>query len=579
MTSIDRRAFSLLLLALGACGGADGAIAKGVDDAQIEEVARDASSDAVAADAVLDDARIDETSVFDAKSPDGGPSLEGCTLVAEPGAATSKWASIVAGKLEYATLPKGDRLLDFSYAGYMGGGVAIPKVAVQQTVKPSGGDDTKAIQDAIDAVSKLPITSGVRGAVLLSPGTFEVAGALSIGASGVVLRGSGSGSSGTTLHVTGAPRTVLHIGGSGSWKTVGAPATITDDYVPSGARTFHVDRTDGLSVGARVLVDRPVTTVWIHFLGMDALVRHGGPETWLSAGTLIHSDRTITAIAGDQITVDAPISDSFDAAYVKPPGATVVPYTFSGRIEQVGLESMRIAVPAQTVPISAPTFTLVTMDSAMNGWIEDVVGEEPMFGFVLDSGTKNITIQDSSIVRTAPIDGSAGYPFHYSIGGQQILVQRSSSKGANVFSYATQARTPGPNVVLNFRAEGSPTNLQPHQRWATGLLVDGLDSPTGGVGLMDRGYDGSGHGWAIGFGVVWNGTAASLLIQQPPGAQNWAIGAAGKLDSRAAPGSTDPTPLPSGIIDSHDVAVAPKSLYLSQLCLRLGKSALGNIGY
>jgi len=29
------------------------------------------------------------------------------------------------GKLEYKTTPKGDRIVDFSHAGYMGGGVAI----------------------------------------------------------------------------------------------------------------------------------------------------------------------------------------------------------------------------------------------------------------------------------------------------------------------------------------------------------------------------------------------------------------------------------------------------------------------
>ena len=34
------------------------------------------------------------------------------------------------GKLVYKTTPAGDRIMDFSHAGYMGGGVALP--AVQQ---------------------------------------------------------------------------------------------------------------------------------------------------------------------------------------------------------------------------------------------------------------------------------------------------------------------------------------------------------------------------------------------------------------------------------------------------------------
>ena len=151
-----------------------------------------------------------------------------------------------------------------------------------------------------------------------------------------------------------------------------------------------------------------------------------------------------------------------------------------------------------------------------------------------------------------------------------------------MFSYATQDRTPGPNVVLRMTVPeddaGAHDNLQPHQRWATGLLVDDANTPTGGIALMNRGWDGSGHGWAVGFGVVWNGVAGSLLIQQPPGAQNWAIGVAGKETSSSAPGS-DAGPLPQGIVDSPGAAVAPQSLYLAQLCERLGPQALTAIGY
>ena len=48
------------------------------------------------------------------------------------------------GKLLYKITERGDRILDFSHAGYMGGGVAIPNVPVRRTVQPSGGDDSAA---------------------------------------------------------------------------------------------------------------------------------------------------------------------------------------------------------------------------------------------------------------------------------------------------------------------------------------------------------------------------------------------------------------------------------------------------
>ena len=79
------------------------------------------------------------------------------------------------GKLVYKTTPAGDRIMDFSHAGYMGGGVALPTVPVKRTVKPSGGeDDAAAIQAAIDEVSALPLVKGFRGAVLLAPGVYQL---------------------------------------------------------------------------------------------------------------------------------------------------------------------------------------------------------------------------------------------------------------------------------------------------------------------------------------------------------------------------------------------------------------------
>ena len=61
-------------------------------------------------------------------------------------------------------LPAGDRIMDFSFAGYGGGGVAIPDVPARITVSP-GGDDSANIQTALDEVSKMSLVDGRRGAV------------------------------------------------------------------------------------------------------------------------------------------------------------------------------------------------------------------------------------------------------------------------------------------------------------------------------------------------------------------------------------------------------------------------------
>jgi hypothetical protein len=349
---------------------------------------------------------------------------------------------------------------------------------------------------------------------------------------------------------------------------MGAAATITDAYVPAGATTFHVDDASKLAQGATVFVERPVTDAWVHFLGMDTLVRNGMPQTWIKAGSTIRTERIVSAIHGNAVTVDVPLSDSLDLAYVMP-GATVVRYSFPTRIEQVGLEGVHVVAPAMTAPIDQATFFLLSMDAVIDGWVKDVAAEGFTNGMGIGGDSKRITVEDTSFLHTAPIDGSSGYPADFGIGGQQVLLSRCASTGDHVFSVVTQAEAPGPNVILAMKANGNPTNLAPHQRWATGLLVDGLVSPTGGVQLMNRGTAGSGQGWAMGFGVVWNATVSDLFVQAPPGAMNWAIGSTGTVTTTA----------PQGIVDSHGTAVAPKSLYLAQLCERLGKKAVANIGF
>src|ERR1019366_4945043 len=100
--------------------------------------------------------------------------------------------------------------IDFSYAGYKGGGANPPMVPAAISVRPAGGDDTELLQQAIDRVSALPPReNGFRGAVLLRPGRYRVAGHLEMRTSGLVLRGSGN----ATIVATGTGRrTLIEIG-------------------------------------------------------------------------------------------------------------------------------------------------------------------------------------------------------------------------------------------------------------------------------------------------------------------------------------------------------------------------------
>jgi hypothetical protein len=505
-----------------------------------------------------------------ASSDDAGAAGEMAVNCAEflgDGAPASEWVFAKPdGTLGYKSIDaEGDRILDFSYAGYMGGGVALPKAAVVATLAPSGADDTAAIQAALDAASKRALVGGLRGAVTLKAGTFKVLGTLHIAESGVVLRGAGSGKGGTEIDLSGTPHEFLVAAGTGTWLT-SAAMHVTDSYVPSGSNSLSVDDASGFKVGDTVLVDRPVTAAWVHFMGMDTLVRDGAPQTWLAVGTLIHADRTIRAIDGKKLTFDAPLSDSYDAKYVSPPGATVSKYTFAGRISQVGVEGLSVVAPATATAITEPQYQALDMDAVEDAWVTDFAMHETVNSIALGAASKRITLQGIILTRTLPADGSAGYPLEITVAGTQILVQHANMQGDNIYTYATGPRVSGPNVFFDAVGTGVHNRAEPHQRWATGLLADQVTGEQ--INFYNRGTAGSGHGWAVGFGVVWNGEATSLDIEQPPGSQNFALGCKGKEASSTV----------AGVFESLGTHLAPKSLYLAQLCARLGSKAVSAIG-
>src|SRR5580704_12053315 len=63
-----------------------------------------------------------------------------------------------SGHLNYVKDAKGNSVPDFSFAGYMGGGVKLPDVAVKITLSADAAskDDSTRIQAALDAIAKLP---------------------------------------------------------------------------------------------------------------------------------------------------------------------------------------------------------------------------------------------------------------------------------------------------------------------------------------------------------------------------------------------------------------------------------------
>jgi len=506
------------------------------------------------------------------------------------------------GKLVYKTTPAGDRIMDFSYAGYEGGGVALPDVPVKVTVKPFGGtdylehaggaildplkvsyvgvDETATIQAAINEVAAMPLKDGFRGAVLLAPGTFICSNTIVLPASGVVLRGSGDGTNGTTILMAGGKHVAIATrGGGGRRGAAAAPETsaaqtsIADAYVPAGSMSFTVTDAKGFAVGDVIQIRRPVTAAWVHFMNMDTLTRNGKPQTWIRTGTVIPIERRIAAISGNQITLDVPLSDSFDSKYLNPPGTVVAKINPPNPLTQVGIENLCIQSPPQRVNHTEELYTAIHL-TGEDCWMRNLIINETMNSVSL--GGRRLTLENVTVNRKA-LHLGASKPAEFAPNGDQILLNRCSVNADNVWFAATGGGHSGPIVFLNC-AFGGNGHIEGHMRWTTGMLLDNCLLPDGGIDFKNRGAMGSGHGWGMAWAVAWNCVARVYTVQQPPGAMNWAIGCIGQSVPMARPFDSSPV-LPVGIFDSLGKPVAPQSLYLAQLQERLGAQALKNTGY
>lgn len=486
------------------------------------------------------------------------------------------------GELKYIPDFRGNKIPDFSNAGYMSGGVRIPDVPVMIVLEPVEGDNTAHIQTAIDTLSKMPVhINGFRGAILLKNGTYEIAGNLRIGSSGIVLRGEGSSEDGSILYAAGKDqRSIIVVSGtSGALVESDSARKIIDIYVPVGAKTFNVEYADDLKVGDTIVIRRYGNEEWIHEIEMDRIVpRPEDPSNTEQWGPLtVDIERLITNIEGNMITVDASIPNAVESRWG---GGEVLKCSDTGRAQRVGIENLRFSSEFDPSVVALEDGVeyfadenkancAVTFENASNGWVREVEMLHLDTGILVTENAKYITVQDCRYTEpVCTIDGSRRYP--YNIKGQMNLVLRCYSDQAR-HAFAIGPRIPGPNAFVYCVSERNYASSEPHHRWSMAGLYDNVK---GSIQIQDRQWMGTGHGWSGANYVAWN-TEGFLVLQRPPTAQNWSIGHVGEK----GPGAhvKIKPQLQDGYWESHGAHVKPESLYISQLKSRLGEEAVVNI--
>jgi hypothetical protein len=531
-------------------------------------------------------------------------------------------------------------LPDFSHAGYMGGGVAIPNAtafgSVIQPVDTSGnGDHSDEIQAALDACGAWTNANGITRAVELAAGTFTLKQPLWIRENRVVLRGQGQGPGGTVLRASiPVAHTLIKVrphkqGFPDDPELPDYPATL-----PIQPGQSHPAISGDVPVGATVLslaqsppytisVDNPIVVVRTPNNAWIADVRGNYSEfdsPWTPTGFVTKHLRTVKGwnASTRQLTIDIPIVDAIHAGY----GGGYVARIETGRfIEQVGIEDLRLDTEyVDQIPQLSPDHqncdcpdgdSCLCSDGQTPCQDEDGNWNGISFERVRNSWVRRVTVRKYGMAAVAPGDYSSfntfeevahiepKSPFDRDADGNPTLPKSShrysfgpSNGVGNLFQrcYTSDSRHPfvtgprktGPHVWLDCLSVNQYAAVGPHQKWTTGLLFDNVKTELNADALAEHGPGAIGMVVEFepfaGSGHGWTGAQVMFWNGESAAVNDAPKGAMNWLVGGIVTRYQGKLPEdPSGIAQLDQTTVKPRSLYLQQLADRLGTSAVDRV--
>jgi len=149
----------------------------------------------------------------------------------------------------------------------------------------------------------------------------------------------------------------------------------------------------------------------------------------------------------------------------------------------------------------------------MHSWVRNITAKYFSYAAVsIDYSAKHISVLDcTSLEPKSVVTGGRRYSFNNN-GQLNLFAGCFASEGRH--DYVLGARVCGPNVFTRSSAELASNDIGPHHRWATGALFD-MITTNHFINVQDRGWSGTGHGWAGANMVFWNCTASGSVTQSP----------------------------------------------------------------
>jgi hypothetical protein len=481
-------------------------------------------------------------------------------------------------KLSYVVDAEGNRIPDFSYAGFENGAVppSVPQAVYVDGNKglDDGSDATPRIQAAIDSVGQRPLQNGYRGAVVLGPGIFNLMGTISINRSGVVLRGAGHGgdfATNTVLMARGnntAARVVLGSGVDNGWtdESYGTRTNITTSVVPVGSRVFQVADAYRLSIGDNVVIVHPLTAAWL--AAMNGGETGSDPAWTVDLGPITYN-RRIVEKRGNELTIDAPVFHHLNASLSQS-------YLYRTRrtniVNHVGIENLWVDTEYTQDAIESHSSTSIEILGAEDAWLRDVTTIRFAYAGVRVQNGVRITV--SNVDANDPFanrDVGRMHNFALDARAQLVLVTGCHAQNGRHHFVASAPMSTSGNVFLRSSSD-APMDFEESgavRPFSQGLLFDNMSVTGNGsieLGCTSEPGLSNGHGWATVHSVLWNfrSDRSRGFVEKPPLGQNYAIGR-GSLQGKLG----DCANTMSGFIEQNVGALRQESLYEAQLCDRV----------
>ncbi len=449
--------------------------------------------------------------------------------------------------------------MDYSTCGYHASEESIPDVRADLLVEWQAGDCSLRLQQAIDELSaKKPDAKGHRGTILIGTGTYQLDRPLRITASGIVVRGMGKDK--TKLLKCGVDRgAIFYVEGCDAMP----PAAATSDTlflenvtVPAGATKLTLGPSDSpLRPGDRIRIIRPSTREWISHLGMEDFGGGLDYTGWKPTDIDITWDRTVTAVEGRDIIIDAPITTTLSPLYG---GAFILRHAANGEIAECGIENLTLEseIHSWNPKDEDHCWDGIFIDHARDCWVRRVDFHHLAGSAVnLQKGTSRITVEDC--IATEPVSEVGGWRRQvFLTRGQQTLFQRCVSRHG-IHDFAAGYCAAGPNAFVQCEGEESLGFSGSIGSWAAGLLFDivNIDGSDIRFGNLDQFQFGT--GWNTANSMLWQCTASTITCYSPDEANRCgAHGCWGTLTG-------------NGEWTSSNDHVSPRSLFYDQLGRRL----------